>query len=131
MAPHDYQKAMDELGIEIASGSMPADAEFMCSADFEVHPASELHVIPTFNHDLGRYVGSFRCTAHYKQAIAETRAGFRADPTEDHGAAILTVFVERGVSNDRLRAIVGGRNLSDAIDAALDALEAGTLKLEP
>lgn len=125
------KQKLDELGIEVATGPIPADAEFMCSADYEVHPQSELHVIPTFNADLGRYVGSYRCNKDYKQALAETRARFRANPTEDEGGGILQVFVERGVSQDRLRAIVGGKSLPDAIMAALDALESGELSLEP
>lgn len=124
-------KKLDELGIKVAQGPIPEDAQFMCSADYDVHPVSELHVVPTYNEDLGRYVGSYRCNKDYKAALAETRARFRANPTEDEGGGILQVFVERGVTNDQLRAVVGGKTLPDAIEAALAALERGTLKLTP
>jgi hypothetical protein len=126
-----YQQVMDKYGIQVASGAMPADAEFMCSADYKVHPHSELHVVPTYNADLPRYVGSFRCNADWKQAIAETRARFAHDPTDDEGAAILQVFIERGVTDDQLRARVAGKPMRDAIPAVLDALEAGELVLAP
>lgn len=127
----ELKDLLDTHDITVADGPMPADARFMCSADYQVYPRSELHVVPTFNADLGRYVGSYRCNADYRQAIAETRARFHAHPTADEGGAILEVFLARGVQEDDLRAIVGGKPLLDAIDAALDALETGKLTLEP
>lgn len=127
----DIQKTMDKYGIEVASGAMPADAEFMCSADLGVHPHSELHVVPTYNQDLQRYVGSYRCNADWKAALTETRERFAAHPTDDEGAMILQVFLERGVTQDQLRARVAGKAMEKAIPAVLDSLERGELVLAP
>jgi hypothetical protein len=131
MTADRYRQVMDKYGIEVASGAMPADAEFMCSADYKVHPRAELHVVPSYNADLGRYVGSYRCDADWKQAIAETRLRFAQHPTDDEGAAILQVFLERGVGEDQLRVHVAGKSMREAIAAVLAALESGALVLEP
>ncbi len=40
------------------------------------------------------------------------------------------LWLPTGVSQDRLRAIVGGKSLPDAFMAALDALESGALALD-
>jgi hypothetical protein len=129
--PDKYQHVMDQYGIKVVDGPMPDDAEFMCSADYKAHPHSELHVVPTYNVDLGRYVGSYRCNVHWKAALAETRARFAAHPTDDEGAAILQVFLERGVTEDQMRGLVAGEDIRSAIAAVLDALEAGKLTLSP
>lgn len=110
---------------------VPSDAEFMCSADYKTHPMTELHVIPMFNPSLGRYVGSYRCNADWKAAIAEVRARLHANLTEAEVAMFLQVFIERGVTKERLRTFVADKSLGDAADAALDALASGQIKLSP
>jgi hypothetical protein len=110
---------------------MPDNAQLMCSADYQVYPRAEIHVVPTFNADLQRYVGGYRCNTHWKAAIREARARFASQPTEDEGGGILQVFLDHGINEDQLRAVVGGKALRDAIPAALDALESGQLILQP
>lgn len=127
----DIQKTMDKYGIQVASGELPANAELMCSADYRVYPRAEIHVVPTYNQDLQRYVGSYRCNADWKAALSETRARFAAHPTDDEGAMILQVFLERGVTQDQLRARVAGKPMEKAIPAVLDSLERGELVLAP
>jgi hypothetical protein len=51
--------------------------------------------------------------------------------TDDEGAAILQVFLERGVTEDQMRGLVAGEDIRSAIAAVLDALEAGKLTLSP
>ena len=110
---------------------LPADAKFMCSADFKVYPRLEIHVVPTYQPTLERYVGSYRCNEHWKAAIAETRARFARTPTVDEGSRILQVFVERGVTAEQMRPLTAGKPIEQAVPAVLDALEAGTLALTP
>jgi hypothetical protein len=126
-----YEQVMDQYGIKVLDGPLPDNAEFLCSADYQVHPQSELHVVPTYNADIDRYVGSYRCNADWKAALAETRARFAATPTDEEGGAILQVFLDHGVEKDQLRAVVAGKDIRGAITAALDALEAGKLTLSP
>lgn len=116
--------------IEVAD-PIPEGAEFMCSADLEVVPRAELHVVPTFQESLKRYVGSYRCNKHWKEAIAETRARFAKNATENEGAGILQVFLERGVTREQARVFTAGKPIDEAVTAMLDALEAGKLVLDP
>lgn len=109
--------------------TLPPDAEVMCSADLKIYPRSEIHVVPTYEPTLQRYVGGYRCNEHWKAAIAETRARFARNPTDDEGAAILQVFVERGVTTEQLLPLTSGKSIKEAIPAVLDALEAGKLTL--
>jgi len=43
----------------------------------------------------------------------------------------MQVFLDGGVTEDQLRVHVGGKPMSEAIGAALDALESGKLVLQP
>ena len=119
------------IDIHVAEGPIPANAEMMCSdpADYTTYPRSQIHVVPTYIEDRDQYVGSFRCNTHWKKALAETRARLAKHP-HDVGA-LLEVILARGVTEDRLRAIVSGKDEAGAAAAVLDAIEAGTLVLEP
>jgi hypothetical protein len=60
--------------IEVHEGPVPPDAEFMCSADFQTHPMSELHVIgeQAPAHPVGVAIRQTRpsATAHWSTASA-------------------------------------------------------------
>jgi hypothetical protein len=109
--------------------SIPDDAEIMCSADYQTFPKSQIHVIPTWNKDLGNYVGSYRCNTHWKAAIAETRARFAANPTDEEGARILQVLLDRGITEQQLLPLTNGKPMKVIIPAVLDALEDGRFVL--
>jgi hypothetical protein len=108
---------------------IPDDMQFMCSADYETHPVSQLHVIPTYNEHLDRYVGSYRCDRHWAAALSETRARLRADVGTDELAMLLEVILARGVTVEQLRELVAEKSPHDAGDAVLDALATGQLRL--
>jgi hypothetical protein len=120
-----------KIGPIKVTDDIPADAELMCSVDYKPYPRAEMHVVPTYSPDLKRYVGSYRCNQHWKAAIAETRARFAANPTDEEGAMILQVFVERGVTAKQLLPLTEGKPMKEALPAVLDALEAGKLELAP
>lgn len=121
----------DKLGIQVSS-DLKQGGEFMCSADLKTHPVSELHVVPTYNASLGKFVGGYRCDADWKAAIAEARAhlhGLSRDALLDQLPDFLQVFLNRGVTEEQLRGFVAGKAPLQAADAALDALAAEQLKL--
>jgi hypothetical protein len=87
-------------------------------------------VVPTFDVPLQKYVGAYRCEAHWKQAIAETRAGFlERNDIEFEAGALLAMLVGRGISRETLRAHTSGKMPVDAIMEVLDEIEAGRLVL--
>ena len=104
-------------------------AMFLCSSCYKTFPLKSVHVVPTYNGDLGKYVGSNRCDADWKPSLEETRVRFAAHPTDAELASLLEVFRIRGFTDQDLGAFTQGRSNAQAGAAVVDATENGTLKL--
>jgi hypothetical protein len=131
----DGRRALEvgDLVIPVATEEEMADpdAQFLCSRCYKVHPVRDLHVVPTFNESLGRWVGSNRCPACWKPSVQEARAYFAAHESEELAWGLFQTVLERGVSDDILRSHVAGRTAHDAVLVTLDAIERGEIHLHP
>jgi hypothetical protein len=118
------------ISIEVVETIAP-DSEFLCSKCYKTYPVANVHVVPTYNDSLRRYVGSYRCNDDWKTAITETRLRFLSHKSDDEALDILEVFVNRGVSSSELRRFAAGKGSDQAVLSALDALTNGELTLKP
>jgi hypothetical protein len=104
-------------------------AAFLCSTCYQTFPLRTVHVVPTYNASLARYVGSNRCDKDWRPSVAETRARLSSRPSVDELATFFEVFVSRGHPAEELRVYTQGKPGPAAALAVLDALEKGEIKL--
>jgi hypothetical protein len=125
-------------GVEITVVDKVApSAEMLCSKCYKAFPQSEMHVVPSFDAARGGFITAYRCNSDWKASLAETRqqaAAFHPpdkEAIENELGSLLLLFKDHGVSEERLRVLVGGKRSSEVLPILFGALEDGSIKLQP
>ncbi len=113
------------------SEELPASYFLMCSVCRTPCPNVDAHVVPRWNPDLSRIVTAYRCGNCWLPALAELRATVASGASE-----VLMSFgdflTRHGLIRDAetVRAEAPAEQVAHLL-AILDALQAGTLTLNP
>jgi hypothetical protein len=107
-----------------------APMHFLCSACFQTHPMTGVHVLPWWNESMASFNTTYRCPACWPRALAETRAIVSADMPADQKASMQD-FLRRHRHDDLADALTTPEETRAHLLEFLDRLERRDIILDP
>ena len=107
----------------------PNERQVVCSACFQVVAEPLVHVIPTYNTDVGRFVTTFRCEQCWLASLEETRARLDAIADEAEIASVAVFFENHGVFVHEFRRGDPAPVVRRILAQMMDMLRSGTIRL--
>src|SRR5580692_8083141 len=107
----------------------PNERQVVCSACFQVVAEPLVHVIPTYNTDVGRFVTTFRCEQCWLPSLEETRARLEATADEAEIASVAVFFENHGVLVHEFHRGDPAPVVRKILVQMMDMLRSGTIRL--
>jgi hypothetical protein len=107
----------------------PNERQVVCSACFQVVAEPLVHVIPTYNTDVGRFVTTFRCEQCLLPSLEETKTRLEATADEAEIASVAVFFENHGVFVHEFRRGEPMPLVRKILVQMIDMLRSGTIRL--